>query len=228
MAGWVKVRQHVWPDAEGTPVLRHTKYLTPEGEARFPWEHRVVFGETGIARWFTGDGKGQVPHPLLYRRDLLAMGDRGADLLVCEGEADVDAAHERGLLAVTAGAAGALGLEHAHLLRGWRGRITVVRDNDLPGAWGAAKAYAALRAVGIPASRLRVARGRVRAEGADLRDHLDAGHPADRLVAEPIASVRRLAARATAESFSRAGYGDWVVVSAEEAAQLVGWKPVGS
>lgn len=241
MAGWQLVRRHVWRNEQGEPVLRHTKYLTQAGVA-FPWEHRVDFGN-GIARWFRGDGKRDgIAHPLIYPREVFARANAGADLLVVEGEADVDAALGAGLLAITAGAAGAFGREHATLVRGWGGRVSIVRDNDLPGAWGAAKAYDALRSVDIPATRLRVARGRVRDKGADLRDHLETGYGAAELIAEPIATVRRFAARATAESFKGAGYESdaaggfyraprhahdpgWHVMSTDEAAQIKNWKP---
>jgi hypothetical protein len=234
MTGWVKVRAHIWTDEHRTPVLRHTKYLTPDGEVRFPWEHREDFGN-GIARWFSGDGKDYgIPHPLIYRRDVFEQADRRQHCLVVEGEVDVDAATEHGLLAVTAGAAGAFGREHALLFKGWGDRVSIVRDNDLPGAYGAAKAYDALRAVGIPASRLRVARGRCRGKGADLRDHLDAGYTAEDLISEPIATVRRLAARATSETFTASGYDGmnpttgYVWVSPSDAAQLNSWKPVST
>ncbi|WP_188111449.1 toprim domain-containing protein [Nocardioides antri] len=227
-------------------MLEHTKYIPPDGKVSFPWRYRFV-GEFGSC-WCkrkpgeTWEDVGIV-HPLIYPRDVFARADRRADLLVVEGEADVDEALGAGLLAITAGAAGAFGREHAALVRGWGGRVSIVRDNDLPGAWGAAKAYDALRDVGIPATRLRVARGRVKGKGTDLRDHLEAGYAADDLIAEPIAKVRRLAARATAESFNRAGYEadaegrfshraprhendpGWHVVSAAEVAQIRGWRP---
>lgn len=226
MAGWIRIRQHVWCDEQGTPVLRHTKYVLPNGDVSFPWEHRIDFGN-GIARWFKGNGTDQgITPPLLYPMPVFVGADRDAHVYVVEGEADVEAGQEHGLLAVTAGMAGAFKYEHARLFKGWGGRITIVRDHDLPGAWGAAKAYEALRSIGIPASRLRVARGRVAVVKSDLRDHLEAGYSAEDLVSEPIALIRKLAACATAESFSRAGYGDWVVVRPDEAAQLTNWKPV--
>lgn len=235
MAGWRKVREHVWPDEHGNPVLKHTKMDKGGGVFAFPWEHWIFWPETGKGRWFDGIGADDgIVHPLLYRRDVLARANRSADILVVEGEADADAALAAGLLAVTAGHAGAFGREHAALFKGWRGRITVVRDNDLPGAYGAAKAYGALRAVGIPASALRVARGRCKGVGTDLRDHLRR-HTVEELKSEPIAHVRRLAERATPESFARAGYGSgvnpetgFVWVGADESAQLRGWKPVAS
>jgi hypothetical protein len=229
MAGWVKVREHIWTDEHGSPLLRHTKYLLPNGDVAFPWEHRRHWPETGIERWLRGNGASDgIAVPLLYPLPTFAGAHRDEHIYICEGEADVDAALAQGLIAVTAGHAGAFGREQADLLEGWQGRISIVRDNDLPGAYGAAKAYDALRAVGVPASRLRVARGQVRAVGADLRDHIDAGHSLHQLVAEPIAAVRRLATRATAEEFRRAGYGDWVVVGADESAQLSAWKPRAS
>jgi hypothetical protein len=235
MSGWAKVREHVWVNELGTPVLKHTKYLLPDGSSRFPWQHTTDFGN-GITRWFGGDGKDYgIPHPLIYPRDVFEQADRRQHIYVVEGEADVDAAFEHGLLAVTAGAAGAFGREHALLFKGWGGRVSIVRDNDLPGAWSAAKAYDALRAVGIPAGRLRVARGRCTGARADLRDHLEAGYTVEDLISEPIATVRRLAARATSETFAAAGYPDgvnpttgYVWVSPSDAAQLNSWKPVSS
>jgi hypothetical protein len=199
----------------------------------FPWETRIDFGN-GIAKWFRGLDASITP-PLLYPMPMFSQADRREDMLIVEGESDQEAAQARGVLAFTAGAAGAFGIEHARLLRGWRGRVTVLRDNDLPGAWGAAKAYDLLRDVGIPASRLRVARGRCTGTGTDLRDHLDAGYTVEQLISEPIAKVRKLAAKATSESFTAAGYPDginprtgYVTLSPDELAGLKTWKPVAS
>jgi hypothetical protein len=217
-------REHIWCDEMGTPILKHVKYLTPGGQKRFPWYTRYEFAETGIVRWFKGKDPSVVA-PLLYPMPVFAQADRVQHILIVEGEADQEAAHAAGLLAVTAGAAGAFGREHALLFKGWCGRITIVRDNDLPGAWGAVKAYDALREVGIPATRLRVARGRCKHDKADLRDHLDAGYTVEQVIGEGIGPVRALAARATAEVFASAGYGDWVVVGADELEQLRHWKP---
>lgn len=231
MAGWKKIREHIWQNEHGTPVLKHTKMTKAAGGVVFPWRHRVDFGN-GIERWFGGIGADAgIVHPLLYRRDVFAQADRTSHVFICEGEADTDAASAEGLLAVTAGHAGSFGSEQALLFRGWRGRITIVRDRDLPGAYGAAKAYDALRAVRIPATRLRVARGRCKAEGSDLRDHLAAGYTPGQLLSEPIASLRRLAAEATPEVFARSGYSGinsetgFTWVSADEAGQLRGWTP---
>jgi hypothetical protein len=238
MAGWIKVREHIWPDEHGEPVLRHTKYLTREGEARFPWEHRMFWPETGLSRWFDGDGKDDgIVHPLLYRRDVFAQADRAEHAFAVEGEKDADALTSVGVLAVTAGGVGMFRREHARLFKGWRGQITIIRDRDAAGAWGAARTYDALRDVGIRASRLRVARGRCKAEGSDTHDHLAAGYSVAQFVSEPIAKVRRLADSATSADFARAGYSrkprhaedpGWVVVGADEVAQLPDWKPIRS
>lgn len=233
--GWTKIRDHIWRDEHGAPVLRHTKYQTPNGNNPFPWEHWVDFGN-GVARWFSGDGADDgIVHPLIYPRDVFAQADRDEHCWITEGEADAAGARAAGALAVTAGHAGAFGAKHARLFSGWRGRITIMRDLDLPGASGAAKAYDALREVGIPATRLRVARGRVKGKGADLRDHLEAGYRLDEVVGEGIAHVRRLAAQTTTQHYLDAGYDDWGInpVSGHVYSSpttlgddLRGWKPV--
>lgn len=238
MAGWKKVRTHVWPDEHGTPVLRHTKYLTPDGETRFPWMHRMFWPETGRSCWFVGEGKVDgIVHPLLYRRDLFEQADRSEHAFICEGEKDADSLTTAGVLAVTAGGVGMFRTEHARLFKGWRGRISILRDRDAAGVWGAARTYDALREVGIPHDRLRVAPGRCKGDGADAHDHLSAGYTVEQFVSESIASIRKLADRASSEDFVRSGYsrapryaGDegWVVVGADEAAQLRDWKPVTS
>lgn len=196
MSRWQKVREHIWPDEHGDPVLRHTKCLTPRGVA-FPWMHREDFGN-GNVRWFNGDGKDQgIPHPLIYRRDLFEQASCDEHAYICEGEADVDAGLDAGLLAVTAGAAGAFGREHARLFKGWLGRVTIVRDRDLAGAAGALKAHDALISVGLPESRMRVCRGRSVGEGGDLRDHL-ARYPVERLATEHVEALRAYVQRASA------------------------------
>ena len=226
MGRWIKQRTHVWPDEHGNPVLRHTKYLTPRGDVSFPWQHRIEWPETGIVRWFDGDGKDDgIVHPLLYRRDLFTQADRREHVFICEGEKDADSLTAAGVLAVTAGGVYEFKRDHARLFKGWQGRVTIVRDNDLPGAYGAARTFGLLLDAGTPRSRLRVARGRVKSEGADAHDHLAAGYTVDQFVPESIANVRRLAAKATPAQFARAGYGDWMVVGADESAQLKGWKP---
>lgn len=216
-------REHIWCDENGTPTLKHVKYTTPDGEKRFPWYSWLDFGNGTKPRWYKGKDPSVVA-PLLYPMPVFVQASRDEHAYVVEGEADQEAAQAAGLLAVTAGAAGAFGRDHARLFRGWRGRVTVVRDNDLPGAYGAAKAYGALRDEGIPATRLGVARGRCKGNGADLRDHLRLYGP-DQLISEPIAKVRKLAAQARTDDFALSGYGDFVVVGADEAAQLSGWKP---
>lgn len=235
--GWKKVRVHVWPDEHGTPILRHTKYLTKDRETRFPWMHRIYWPETGRSRWFDGEGKDDgIVHPLLYRRDLFAQADRSEHAFICEGEKDCDSLTAAGVLAVTAGGVGVFRADHARLFKGWRNRISIIRDRDAAGAWGAVRTYDALRAVGIPATSLRVARGRCKAEGSDAHDHLER-FTVEQFVSESIAAVRQIAGRATSDDFARSGYsrkpryaGDegWVVVGADEAALLSGWKPVTS
>lgn len=159
-------REHIWRDAEGNPVLRHTKYVDAEGVKHFPWDTWIDFHNGTKPRWYKGKDPSVVA-PLLYPMPEFVKANRSEHVHIVEGEADQEAAQAAGLLAVTAGPAGAFGREQARLFKGWRGHVTIVRDRDLAGAAGALKAYDALRAVGIPATRLRIARGRVKGEGAD-------------------------------------------------------------
>lgn len=235
MAGWREVRSHIWRNEQGEPVLKHIKKITPDGEVIFPWKVWIDFGNGTRPRWYKGKGQNDgIVAPPLYRLDLFARADRSEHCYIGEGEKDCDALIDGGVLAVTAGGVSEFNTKHARLFRGWRGPITIVRDNDAPGAWGAARTYALLRDVGIPASRLRVARGRCEAEGSDAHDHLAAGFTVAQLIPESVAAVRKLAATATTADFQRAGYdrkprhdGDpgWVHISDDEMAQIAGWKP---
>ena len=225
MTGWTKVREHIWRDAHGEPVLLHRKFIIPKGEVVFPWRTWVHCGD-GRSRWLKGIST-PTP-PLLYGLPEFAAASRKTGVWLAEGEADCDALRDHGVLAVTSGGVQSFSAAHAELFRGWRGRITLVRDRDRPGAVDAVLRYDRLRAVGIPAARLRIVRGRVKAKGADAREHLDAGYGLDQFIEERLSRIRKIAAKATTGDFDRAGYGsrDYVVVSTEELAGLRGWKPV--
>lgn len=226
MSRWTLAREHIWRDEHGNAVLRHRKFLTPDGVTPFPWSHRVRFGETGIERWFRGNGADEgIVHPLIYPRDVFARARTNEHVYICEGEKDADALAGAGVLAVTAGGVCDFKIDHARLFKRWRGRISIIRDNDLPGAMGAVRTYDLLREVGIETRQVRIARGRCPEERADAFDHLSAGYTVEQFVSEPLGRVRALAAEANQAAFSRAGYGDWVVVSPEEVGQLRDWKP---
>lgn len=202
MGHWQRLREHIWHDENGHEVLKHTKWLTPDGTTTFPWRYRFV-GDNGRRFWFKKQ-RGEswedvgIVHPLIYPRDLFAQTSGAVDVLICEGEDDVDCGREAGLHTFTAGHAGAFGRDHAELFRGWRGRITIVRDRDLPGAAGAMKAYDALVAAGVAERRMRICRGRSVGEGGDLRDHLELHGTAKNLAVERVESLRKYIEREAA------------------------------
>jgi hypothetical protein len=83
----------------------------------------------------------------------------------------------------------------------------LVADNDPAGASDVCRRYELLRAVGIPAKRLRVREVVPRHPGADLRDHLEAGYRLKDLRAADLDRLREVAASATGD-FSEGSWPD--------------------
>ncbi|WP_019926675.1 hypothetical protein [Nocardia sp. BMG111209] len=146
-------------DPEGRVIRVHTPHLG--GRAKHFWQQRW----TGTG-WCNG-GFGTVPYRL---PELLAGIAAGADVYVCEGEADTDTARHAGAIATTnAGGAHNWRPEHAARLRG-AARVWIVADRDPPGYRRAvAVATTLLGLVG----EIRIVQAR---DGNDFTDHVDAGH----------------------------------------------------
>jgi len=150
---------------------------------------------------------------ILYRLPDLLAACLTADLIVWgEGEGDADALRAAGVFATShhQGASRSTP-EQAEWLRGYRGEVVVCADLDKPGAACAVRRYDQLRAVGIPTRRLRIVAARMDVcrtvgKGADVRDHLDAGHPVSALRTVEIPKIRAAAERATPADYTSAGY----------------------
>jgi len=133
----------------------------------------------GSLHWERGCMQGVTRYP--YRLpELIEARDRGEEIWVTEGEADVDALVGEGLVATTnPGGAGKWSDAYSRLLVGAR-RIVLWPDWDEAGREHMAKVYRSIRRAS-PRTEVRVVRS---ADGLkDAREHLDAGHALEATVA---------------------------------------------
>lgn len=207
MGDWTYIESYTWRDEHGDEVLKHKKYRLPDGSKAMPWYSR----HPQHGGWVKGIRQSPPPHQkLLFNLPELLAAGRRAHVFITEGESDCDALTVYGAVAVSYGHAGNFTAEHALWFKGWRGRITIVRDRDLPGKLSALQCYDALRDVGLTWRQVRIVRGRAKGKGADARDHLDAGWGLDAFIAEPVAKLRLSTANVTPltirQAFKRAGY----------------------
>lgn len=161
-------------DAEGRQKFQHyrrSRVSTPDDPRTKTYGYRFLKGHND---WDWSKPRGA--DALIYRLpEVLANPD--ARLVLTEGERDADAARARGVLASSHhGGAGKFTQAMAESLAEHRGNIVLVADNDVPGAACVCLRYDLLRGVGIPADRLRVREVVPSHDGADLRDHLEAGY----------------------------------------------------
>ncbi|MFD6156385.1 hypothetical protein ACFWF7_38700 [Nocardia sp. NPDC060256] len=159
-----------WPDGriEGAVTRVHTPH--EHGHAKGFWQARW----TGTA-WEPG-GFAPIPWRLDQIREAL---DTGREIVVCEGEKDVQRANAAGLIATcNAMGAGSWKPEHARWLTG-AGRVIVVADRDRPGYRHAAKVADTLAG---RVGEIRVLQAR---DGKDLSDHFDAGYQIEDLAPVP-------------------------------------------
>jgi len=120
-----------------------------------------------------------------------------------EGERDADALHEHGRVATSHHqAAGHATQAQAESLAGHRGWIVLVADRDEAGDVDVVRRYDLLRAASIPARRLRIVKARPRHEGADARDHLEAGFGIEDFRRVDLGRVRAGAERVSAETIN--------------------------
>jgi len=142
--------------------------------------------------------KGLKERPLFRLPRVLDAKEKGETIHVVEGEKDVKAAERAGATA-TCNFDGAAKEgqrtkwkpEYGDTLKG--AHVVIVQDNDEAGRAHAAAAYDDL--IGKAAS-VRIVRGLVEAEHADLYDHLAAGHTLDELVEVSAREARAQAAPA--------------------------------
>jgi hypothetical protein len=159
-----------WPDrrVEGAVTRVHTPH--EHGHAKSFWQ----------ARW-TGtewEHTGFAPIPWMLP-ELVDGVARGREIVICEGEKDVQRAYAAGQIATcNAMGAGKWTGEHAKWLHG-AGRVVVVADRDRPGYRHAARVAETLHG---QVGEIRVVQAAV---GKDLSDHFDAGHGIDDLELVP-------------------------------------------
>jgi hypothetical protein len=206
-------------DANSRRVFQHYRYpRTPtENDPRDKaYGYRYLVGDND---WV--DGKPPGADGLIYRLPLV-LANRDARLIGAEGERDADSALGLGALATCHhGGGGHFTEAMAESLAGHRGQIVLVADNDVIGALDVCRRFDLLRAVGIPAKRLRVCEVALTHRGADLRDHLEAGYGLDELRRADLDALREIAATATGHP-SEGSWGG----TAEERNQLATWRPV--
>jgi 5S rRNA maturation endonuclease (ribonuclease M5) len=158
-----------YTDTAGTLVARKTRYLKDDGGKDFGWSRPV-----GDA-WAGGLGRGGSVD-LLPMYGLASLAQPGP-VFVVEGEKDADLLHSLGLAAVTAGCGAQKDPAAVKLPRDMeplRGRdVIVVADRDDPGA---AYAWAWRDRLDGIATKVTLARAAVDKPGADITDHLEAGH----------------------------------------------------
>lgn len=163
-------RAYDYTNADGRLVFQHVRWRVGTDGKSFSYRYPAATGPGWVWR----------KHPdadlYLYRLpELLAGRAAGATLWWCEGEKDAEALVAAGRVATThhGGATKATGAQ-AHWFAGHKSWVVVLADND-PNGTGvrcALRRVELLRAVGIPARRIRIGRA---AEGKDAADHLAAG-----------------------------------------------------
>ncbi|GAB3812129.1 hypothetical protein [Kribbella italica] len=199
-------RTHVFPyyDEHKNGSFIKVRFETNDERGK-TFRYFMPYGRDG---WNSGcfePGKPDDADRILYRLpQVLRERKTGADLFWTEGERDADAIASLGYVATSHHqAAGHATQAQADWLKGWRGRIYLVADRDIPGAVCALRRYDLLRWAGIPARKLRIVRTRI---GKDARDHIEAGHSVNRFHRLDPEALREIAETARAEDFTSAGY----------------------
>lgn len=162
-ASGTRHREYAYVDEQGTVIARHVRYRDPKG---FSWES--PFGE----HWKSSLPARTSAHDLpLYRLPDILELPAGSSVAVCEGERDADNVTAAGLPATCSPAGSAGPPRDLSALEGMH--VLVLVDNDEPGIKSALKWGDALEGV---AASVTYWRGLIRSKGADVSDHLEAGH----------------------------------------------------
>lgn len=169
----VDVDRYVYRDEEGNPLFRVVKERLANGKKRFRQA-----GSNGQDGWRKGKRPMEGVRLVLWRLPKLqsAIGE-GTEIHLSEGEKDVVALAEAGVFATCHPmGAGKWRPEYTASLAG-AASVVVWADRDGPGYRCAHQRLSALLAAGLPATaRLPLPEHK----GADVFDHLEAGHsPAD-------------------------------------------------
>lgn len=161
--------EYVYTDEHSNPIFKMVRNR-PGKTPRFQAVHRA--GE----HWKSGGCPEQRTTPYNLP-EVLAAIVQGREVLVVEGERDVETARSLGVVATcNANGAGKWKHEHAEWLRD--ARVTIVRDDDEPGHKHAAEVAKSLQGMAASVRVVDVAAS-VRAavdKGADLSDHVFNGY----------------------------------------------------
>lgn len=164
--GHKRVAQYVYRDENGAVVHGVTR-CNHKDFAQWRPDPTTKSGR----RWSLNDQQGNRLVPLVPYRlpELLAAKEADRVVFVCEGEKDVHALVDHGLVATcNAGGAGKWTAEHAQFLEGMD--VTIVADRDPKGREHAQLVVETLRGV---ARTIYVVQART---GKDAADHFAAGH----------------------------------------------------
>jgi len=208
--------------ADGTPVFQHYRVNDPDlpRGKRYGYRSPAKIVDNRVVEWVRPWTKHPLADSLIYRLPLV-LANPDARLVLTEGERDAVAAIGRRILATSHhGGAGKFTQAQAESLAGHRGPIVLVADNDPAGAYDVCRRYDLLLGVGIPASRLRVREVSPPHQGADLRDHLEAGYRFGDLKRADLDRLREVAATVTGDWSE----GSWGVTS-DEIEQIKNWRP---
>ena len=204
-------------DRSGRRVFQHYRITDPSDprDKRYGYRYLVGDNEWNYTKPARADG-------LLYGLPRV-LANREAALYLTEGERDADALlrPEIALASCHHGGAGKFTKQQAESLARHRGRIVLVADNDPAGAYDVCRRYDLLRAVGISAKRLRVREVCPSHDGADLRDHLEAGYGLRDLRPADLDRLRDVAEASTGDPSE----GSWARATPEEIAELKNWRP---
>jgi 5S rRNA maturation endonuclease (ribonuclease M5) len=141
----------------------------------------------------------KVGEGLPYRLPEVLAADPAAPVWVVEGEKDVDRLRTLGAVAIcNAEGAGKWTGQHAAWLKGRR--VTIVADRDDQGRAHAEKVAASLTGI---AQTVEIVQSRVEGKGADISDHLDAGHTLAQVV--PLAGLEATTQQKTAAAVADGG-----------------------
>jgi hypothetical protein len=208
-------------DANGAAVFQHYRVNDPASARgkRYGYRYpKTIRGRVGTDWVYE---KHPLADTLLYRLPIV-LANPDERLVLVEGERDCCVALGMGILTSSHhGGAGHFSEAQAVSLAGHRGRIVLVADNDPAGAYDVCRRYDLLRAVGIPAKRLRVREVAPTHTGADLRDHLEAGY---RLRDLRRADLDRLRDVAASDPTGEASEGSWPYDS-NPGQDIKNWKP---
>lgn len=205
--------------ADGEFVFQHYRVADPDSPRgkRYGYRMPVWTRDGKVKRWVyqkPADADG-----LVWQLPLV-LANPAESLTLTEGERCAAAALRLGILATSHhGGAGKFNEQMAESLARHRGEFLLVADNDGPGAVDVCRRYDLLRGVGIPAKRLRVREVVPSHQGADLRDHLDAGYSLADLKPGGVGRLREVAASVEPSGFTRAGY-----MTDEERDEIRNWR----